>query len=392
MPAFDPVRDAVLNSPVTQTKPLRLELPSNSYSSSSSSGPESNPVAPSPFTRRATDLSVLLNDDPPPEPTQSLFTPTTPRTPSSFAHLLHSDEPSTSPSEQLSDATPLRRRPSTIDREGRASRDNGYFPPTRSPLAFPTNNAPEPPRRLPSISPHGGLALPGLPAQVPSSPTIPFASMTQATRSRPSTANSSTSEHSAPEMTDHFGGMPSTSRRRSSGASDVSREREGSFSYFTPPTRSPLIASTQIQEHPRSSASPHTRSPASPFAIMGSSNAVQRSPHSPRSSVTSSASSAAPRPVSPTTSKRVDRKPPSSAQMPPPPLPPPALSTPSPLPPKPEPPASTKPPSQTQPSTQSPPAIPMFPRSKIPYAPKHRITPAGSVLVPLSREELERCR
>ncbi|KAI0086653.1 mRNA capping enzyme-domain-containing protein [Irpex rosettiformis] len=34
----------------------------------------------------------------------------------------------------------------------------------------------------------------------------------------------------------------------------------------------------------------------------------------------------------------------------------------------------------------------MFSRSNIPYAPKHRITPAGSVLVPLSRDELERCR
>ncbi|KAI0340166.1 hypothetical protein BDW22DRAFT_1304068, partial [Trametopsis cervina] len=116
MPAFDPVRDAVLNSPVTQTKPLpfRLDLPSNSFANPQpgSSGSESNISAPSPITRRATDLAVLLNDGPPPEPSQSLFTPTTPRTPSSFAHLLHPDEQSISFNEQLSHVSPLRRRSS----------------------------------------------------------------------------------------------------------------------------------------------------------------------------------------------------------------------------------------------------------------------------------------
>ncbi|KAI0693907.1 mRNA capping enzyme-domain-containing protein [Cytidiella melzeri] len=387
MPAFDPVRDAVLNSPGNQTKPLpsRIDLPTTSISfPNSSSGSESNAVAPSPPARRATHLSMLLNDDPAPDLPQSLFTPTTPRTPSSFAHLLHPEDPSPGPNEQLAFATPLRRRSSTL--ESQTGRDGGYFPLTRSPLAFPSSSAQDPPRRLPSTSPHGGLALPGLPAPLPASPPLAFAGLTQATRSRPSTANSSSSEQSTAEVPFDQPFLPSTTRRRSSGSSDFSREREGSFSYFTPPTRSPLASSSQL---PRSSSSPRTRSPASPFAIMAASSTVQVPPRSPSSSqLIMSGSSVAPRPISPAM-KRVDRKPSSSAQMPPPPLPPPALATPQvSLPPKQEPHTSTKSASQLQPQ----PSMPMLPRSNIPYAPKHRITPADSVLIPLTRDELDSFR
>ncbi|KAF8061515.1 mRNA capping enzyme-domain-containing protein [Lyophyllum atratum] len=56
MPAFDPVRDAVLNSPIGQTAPM-LPLPSPNSTLSS-------PLAsPSLGGRRATDLSVLLNSN-----------------------------------------------------------------------------------------------------------------------------------------------------------------------------------------------------------------------------------------------------------------------------------------------------------------------------------------
>jgi mRNA (guanine-N7-)-methyltransferase len=56
MPAFDPVRDAVLNSPVSTHPPLPSPFTPTTASSSS--------PFPSPsLSRRATDLSVLLNND-----------------------------------------------------------------------------------------------------------------------------------------------------------------------------------------------------------------------------------------------------------------------------------------------------------------------------------------
>ncbi|KAJ7219098.1 mRNA capping enzyme-domain-containing protein [Mycena pura] len=70
MPAFDPVRDAVLNSPVTSSQPL---LPSSHPSTPQT--PSHGLPTP---TRRPTDLAALLNADPP-------------RT-STIAHLLRSDE------------------------------------------------------------------------------------------------------------------------------------------------------------------------------------------------------------------------------------------------------------------------------------------------------------
>ncbi|KAG9318424.1 mRNA capping enzyme-domain-containing protein [Chiua virens] len=93
MPAFDPVRDAALNSPVSQSKPLpahahdadvdRHERHSFDIPSPSSSRPSSSRATNSPtVARRATDLAVLLNSEP-----QEPRTPGSAR-PSSLSHLL----------------------------------------------------------------------------------------------------------------------------------------------------------------------------------------------------------------------------------------------------------------------------------------------------------------
>jgi len=74
MPAFDPVRDAVQNSPISPSQPL---LTANPRIESISSAPHQN--------RRATDLSVLLNSN---SREPSVSPP--PRT-STLSHLLHSD-------------------------------------------------------------------------------------------------------------------------------------------------------------------------------------------------------------------------------------------------------------------------------------------------------------
>lgn len=93
MPAFDPVRDAVLNSPIAQAPTLptpfapRLELPS---SSSSQPNAPSSPLASPSISRRPTDLAALLNA----EYQESPFrTPpsTTPTRSSTLSRLLHSD-------------------------------------------------------------------------------------------------------------------------------------------------------------------------------------------------------------------------------------------------------------------------------------------------------------
>jgi len=102
---FDPVRDAVLNSPDTQSPPQslsRIELPNTSPTpqTSASAFASFDRRTVSPINRRATDLATLLND---PSPSESpLFTPTASRPPRSLSDLLQ-------PSEKLSDVRPIHR-------------------------------------------------------------------------------------------------------------------------------------------------------------------------------------------------------------------------------------------------------------------------------------------
>ena len=106
MPAFDPVRDAVMNSPICQTAPV-LPFPSPTSTLPS-------PIAsPSLGGRRATDLSVLLNSVTS-EP--SLRTP--PTRASTLSHLLHSDNDS-SADDKLEAHQPLTR--SAVDSRGSKS-------------------------------------------------------------------------------------------------------------------------------------------------------------------------------------------------------------------------------------------------------------------------------
>ena len=189
MPAFDPVRDAVLNSPVTSSLALpaaarahgtdasparppsqsQVHAPSQPHpyphlhsqphlahphplplphghpaargpgmsivtsptASPSDTGPAAAAALVSPLTRRATDLSMLLNSDPAPGAADTpLFTPTTPRAPATLSHLLH--DPDAGPDvEQLSHFMPLRRRASATRSPGaareREPRDVSYF-------------------------------------------------------------------------------------------------------------------------------------------------------------------------------------------------------------------------------------------------------------------------
>ncbi|KAJ7134960.1 mRNA capping enzyme-domain-containing protein [Mycena crocata] len=77
MPAFDPVRDAVLNSPVTASAGLHSVLNSPHTPSLPPTPQTPSRSLPQPPTRRPTDLAALLNADPP-------------RT-STLAHLLRTD-------------------------------------------------------------------------------------------------------------------------------------------------------------------------------------------------------------------------------------------------------------------------------------------------------------
>ncbi|KAF8985614.1 mRNA capping enzyme-domain-containing protein [Cyathus striatus] len=98
MPAFDPVRDAVLNSPIDQ--------PSSFIARSDLSLQNTTPVPSSPSAspsigRRATDLSVLLNSD---SQQPNLRTP--PPRSSALSHLLHAPDRN---DDKLAGSEPLRR-------------------------------------------------------------------------------------------------------------------------------------------------------------------------------------------------------------------------------------------------------------------------------------------
>ncbi|EIW60733.1 mRNA (guanine-N7)-methyltransferase [Trametes versicolor FP-101664 SS1] len=401
MPAFDPVRDAVLNSPITSS----LALPSSARSSmhidigsakshnaphhasqplSSTPGsgmsilttptsatPSSSEHSPgaasvSPLTRRATDLSMLLNSEPAAPPTpmsatpQGLFTPTTPRGPATLSHLLLHDSDDRQDVEQLSHSTPLRRRSFASQSEAastgstrRETREaSSYFTHPGSINARPTTSSSSmalggpvramerPPQRELS-----GLALPG-----GSATPSPALALPGGAGSRPSTSGAGASTSSSRPSSSH-GFVPL--------ASSASMPPP-----LQAPQRSPLVSTASLPSAPMAPPS----QPA-PQQLQPQTHRQPRPP-SPRAPVSSSATPAPARTASPAT-----QRPPAPRPQQPRPaetssLPPPASS----LPPKPMPP----PPSSMK-------------RSAIPYAPR-RITPATSVLIPLSPAEMERYR
>ncbi|KAI0792933.1 mRNA capping enzyme-domain-containing protein [Abortiporus biennis] len=320
MPAFDPVRDAVLNSPHTQVRnlPSRIHIDTpNITNPSPTSTSDSARSAPSPIPRRATDLSMLLNSDPPPTP---LFTPTTPRPPTNLSHLLHPDD---SPlqqhqnlEDQLAHAAPLRRKSdsfSSPDYPRPTSASNSYFPST--------------PQRS---SPISSLVFPA--HQEGNSSTIIPPSSSVLTRSPPAPLtlqNSSPSHFSIPAS-------PSPTPRPSTSGSSASR-----------PSASPPMSKRVVP--PRRAASP-SEMPPPPIPSPRIQTNQQQQPQSvqpePRKA---SMETLPPRPLSSSSTNK-----PVPVSKPPPPTPAPAPK-----------------------------------RSMIPYAPSHRISAPGSVLIPLSPAELE---
>lgn len=285
MPAFDPVRDAVLNSPISSSLPLpsrmHLEMP-HGHDTSPLPEPSPAPIVSPQLTRRATDLSVLLNDDPPPTTSQALdtplFTPTTPRGPSGLSHLLSSEPAPDLERDQLASAQPLTRK-AQHDRAGdRASAQQAsYFAHRES-----ASHAQRPRLEIKSTP----IAL-SFPSQAQSPPRSPAVSTRQSPAAPP-----------APPSDSHTASLASSSSR----SSKVQK-----------------AAPSQQQQQQPSASQPHSL-PA---------------------------------------------------------MPPPATPLKHSLPPKPQ--------SQTPP----PPPPPTGYRSARPYAPR-RITPATSVLVPLSSAEIER--
>ncbi|KAI0695410.1 mRNA capping enzyme-domain-containing protein [Cerioporus squamosus] len=425
MPAFDPVRDAVLNSPVTSSLALpqsaRMHpdaanaksphlgasshprhphssapgsgmsiVTSTSPSSATTSPSDSSPGAAlvSPLTRRATDLSMLLNDPGPMD--TPLFTPTTPRAPTGLTHLLLHDSDDGGDVEQLSQFTPMRRRSSATMSETsagtpRETREISYFTHPGSINARPSSSSASHGASLQRES--FGLALPGAAGAPP--PTLASTSLAfpSSSGSRPSTAVSMASG-------------PPASRPSTAGQPHSSSSSAASASMPPPPQapqRSPLISTSSPSAVVAARAPPPQRAtrPPSPSKTVPSPISVLSTAPTPPAPVPASAP--APPPV--TASAPNTSSGPATAQKPPPPprhnsssgngvsakplssnqqkpqtsLPPPSAS----LPPKPEPPPSP-PPSQMK-------------RSTIPYAPR-RITPAGSVLIPLSPAEMEKYR
>ncbi|CCM06030.1 uncharacterized protein FIBRA_08275 [Fibroporia radiculosa] len=360
MPAFDPVRDAVLNSPLIPSEPslpprMHLELPRSTFGSSSSadasatpssahsfarpdSSPASGTIATPGITRRATDLSVLLNSDPQDTP---LFTPTTPRAPATLSHLLLPTEAS---EDQLSNISPLRRRSSDLSATGSttSNRESSYFswpgrsssatlsdsPQAQTSLALPTSQS----------APHAQSESQTLmqtadsPASVTRSPVAPMLSNIitpnvlgiQPPASRPSSSHSHSSRPST--------AVSSSAASRSGGMGSRAQD-------MPPPAAIPAPA-------PASTPSAATPSPGS-----------------------------APRPAPAGVTSRQTATPPATSAL------------------QPHPSLTPKHPPSTSPqmaSTSSNADVPK--RSSIPYAPVRRRTPAGSVLVPLSPAEMERYR
>ena len=167
-------------------------------------------------------------------------------------------------------------------------------------------------------------------------------------------------------------------RRRSSGASDLFRERDAPNNYFTPTTSSPLALPGNQQ---RASESPRSATGSPPRQVASLPPSAPR-PSSPLRSTSRPSSSGGPgsstKSESPRTTKRSDSR--GYSDMPPPAIPP-ATSN-----------SEASPPKLSPPQPEEPPPSKLLSssRSSVPYAPRNRITPPASVLLPLTSAEMER--
>ena len=192
MPGFDPVRDAVLNSPITRSPTLPRHHPPPSTSAATSPHNTTAPTAQAP--RRAT-VAALLNDTST-SPSSSFHPPPPPVRTSSLAHILHpnpADDPPRfpSPEEKLTRVSSLARLPSEtsfLDPYRFSSLPPGIIHPAAGPLSPPQQE----PLFTPTTERVGSLFTPtveqrGLPFPIVT-PTSPASA--RSNLSRPSTSSS----------------------------------------------------------------------------------------------------------------------------------------------------------------------------------------------------------
>ncbi len=142
MPGFDPVRDAVLNSPVARSPTLPRHHPPPSTSAGSAATSPHNAPAPTAQAPRRASVAALLNDVSP-SPSSSFHPPPLPVRASSLAHILHPSPPDDplrfpSPEERLSRVSSLGRLPSETsppDSFRASSLPSGISRPAASPLS-----------------------------------------------------------------------------------------------------------------------------------------------------------------------------------------------------------------------------------------------------------------
>ena len=192
MPGFDPVRDAVLNSPITRSPTLPRHQPPLSASPTTSLNNAPAPVAQA--HRRAT-VAALLNDTPS-SPSSSFHPPPPPVRASSLAHILHPNPPDDpprfpSPEEKLSRVSSLSRLPGVS-----TSSDVIKIASLSSGISHHTTGLASPPQ-LDSLFSPITERTPGLftPTFEQRGPTFPMATPTSPTSvrsnlSRPSTSSS----------------------------------------------------------------------------------------------------------------------------------------------------------------------------------------------------------
>lgn len=191
MPGFDPVRDAVLNSPITRSPTMPRHQPPLSASPPTSVNNAPAPIAQAP--RRAT-VAALLNDTPS-SPSSSFHPPHLPVRASSLAHILHPNPPDDpprfpSPEDKLSRVSSLSRHPgasTSLDVIKVSSLSSGIShhtaglgsPPQPDSLFSPTTE------RVGLFTPTVEQRGPMFPIATPASPTS-----VRSTLSRPSTSSS----------------------------------------------------------------------------------------------------------------------------------------------------------------------------------------------------------